>query len=169
MSCMQATHDERKANYANKQVGMKLETTMQLQDGSGKVDYKLALIIFRTGEQQNGHFFVAAPTAASAWVIFNDNRVTMPMSLSALRTQHGRAVHGLMYVKVTAPADVDWGCLNPSTHFGANAPRQVLPPPPLPSPPQAVVTLSPLLYRAAHNELECTHNAHKLSCIAATC
>lgn len=62
---MQSTHDERQANYANKQVGMKLETTTQLQDDSGMVDYKLELVIFRTGGQLNGHFFVAAPTPAN--------------------------------------------------------------------------------------------------------
>ena len=111
---MQSTHDERQANYANKQVGMKLEVTIQLQDDGGVVDYKLALIVFRTGGQLDGHFFVAAPTSPSGWVVFDDNRVLQPMSLSALQKCHGKAVHGLMYVRQTAPAEDDWALLDPS-------------------------------------------------------
>ena len=63
---------------------MKLEADMQMQDGSGVVDYKLAIIVFRTGGQLDGHLFVAALAPAAAWVVFNENKVLKPMSLSAL-------------------------------------------------------------------------------------
>ena len=127
-SCLQTTHDERKANYADKQVGMKLEATMQLQDDSGMVDYNLALIIFRTGGQLDGHYFVAAPTPASAWVVFDDKNVLMPMSLRDLQGNYGKAVHGVMYVRKTAPAEDDWARLIPTACLGTDAPRQVSPP-----------------------------------------
>ena len=57
---------------------------MRLQAESGVDDYKLANIVFRTGGQLDGHFFVAAPAPAAAWVIFNKNNVLKPMSLSTL-------------------------------------------------------------------------------------
>ena len=126
---MQSTHDEGKADYANKQVGMKLEAYMQLQDESGVVDYKLAIIVFRTGGQLDGHFFVAAPTPAAAWVVFNEAKVLQPMSLSALRTHFGKAVHGLMYIRMTAPAEDDWALLNPNPFLDTNAARYNFSPP----------------------------------------
>ena len=106
---------------------------MQLQDDSGMVDYNLALVIFRTGGQLDGHYFVAAPTPASAWVVFDDKNVLMPMSLRDLQGNYGKAVHGVMYVRKTAPAEDDWARLIPTACLGTDAPRQVSPP--LPSPP----------------------------------
>ena len=61
---------------------MELEANMRLQAESGVDDYKLANIVFRTGRQLDGHFFVAAPAPAAAWVVFNKNNVLKPMSLS---------------------------------------------------------------------------------------
>ena len=119
---MQDTHDEVKADYSNKNVGMKLEAAIQLQDDSGIVEYQLMLIIFREGGHNNGHYYVAARTPTNTWKMFNNNQAMMPMQLRDLQKNYGKRVHGVVYMRKSAPAEDDWACLNPT---GRLALRQV--------------------------------------------
>ena len=93
-------------------VGMKLEQQMVLQDDSGPVCYRLAIIIFRTGGLSDGHFYIAAPTTPGMWSIFNNQTAQKAMLLKELQLVEGRHAHGTMYVRTKAPATDDWGCLN---------------------------------------------------------
>ena len=127
---MQDTHDEVKADYSNKSVGMKLETAIQLQDDSGIVEYQLMLIIFREGRHNNGHYYVAARTPTATWKMFNNHQAMMPMQLRDLQKNYGKRVHGVVYRRKSDPAEDDWACLNPT---GRLASRQV----PLPRAPSA--------------------------------
>ena len=145
----QSTHDEATADYSNKSVGMKLEATIQLQDDSGTVEYQLMLVIFREGGQNSGHFYVAAPTPAGTWRMFNNHQVLMPMQLRDLQKEYGKRVHGVVYRRRSAPAEDDWACLNPTALLGTNATRQV---PPYPAPPPPPLPCSSLMIGAGSDQ-----------------
>lgn len=122
---MQATHDESKATFNNRQAGMRLEAEMKMQEESGEVQYRLAAVVFRTGQLHNGHYFIAVPNADGDWVVLNSEKVFIPVPLPALQTQLGQDVHGLMYIRTTLPAEEDLQRLYPasSLHRSTAHPR----------------------------------------------
>ena len=86
----QDTHKKSEANYNNQHVGMRLDAKMQMQEGSTPVKYRLAAVVFRTGEQHNGHYFNAVPDFAANWVVFNTESShcpTQPCWLQSLAQQ----------------------------------------------------------------------------------
>ena len=111
---MQASHDDKHAKCFDSKVGMRFDPHMVLQDDSGVVQYNLAVIIFRTGGMGNGHFYVAAPTSAGAWMMHNNNNIQGPMPLKQLQQKEGMHAHGMMYVRTKAPATDDWDDLIPT-------------------------------------------------------
>ena len=68
---MQDTHSEADAKYNNCHVGMRLDAEMQMREGSTPVKYRLAAIVFRIGQQHNGHYFIAVPDSAANRVVLN--------------------------------------------------------------------------------------------------
>lgn len=111
---MQVQHDEAQAKVGNNRVGLKFEAQIVLRDESGDVSYRLALIVFRTGGLNNGHFYVAEPSTAGAWRVLNQHQASPPMSLRALQRLEGKNAHGMVYIRAQAPAQDDWASLNPS-------------------------------------------------------
>ena len=109
---VQASHDEAYAKCPDSKVGMKIEPHMVLKDDSGLVCYKLAVIIFRRGGLNDGHFYIAAPARSGMWRILNNQTAQEAMSLKQLQFSEGRHAHGLMYVRTGAPPIDDWGSLN---------------------------------------------------------
>ena len=110
---MQAQHDERRAKCNDRSVGLKLEPNMQLEEDSGPVQYQLAMVVFRIGEMESGHFYVAAPACnASLWVVYNEDRASKPVTLQQLRQMEEKNVHGVVYVRTQAPSTNEWCKLN---------------------------------------------------------
>ena len=109
---MQASHDEAYAKCSDSKVGLRFEPQMVLQDDSGPVCYRLAVIVFRTGGMTDGHFYIAAPTTAGNWRVMNNSAAQQPVSLKQLQRTEGRHAHGVMYVRAKAPAKDDWASLN---------------------------------------------------------
>ena len=101
---LQEQHNEKLAKCHDSKVGLKLEPNMTLHDDSGQVQYRLAMVVFRTGGLKDGHFYVAAPASHTSWRLFNNNNASPPMSLRALRQEHGAHVHGMVYVRTEKPA-----------------------------------------------------------------
>ena len=111
---MQASYDEAHAKCSDPTVGLKFQAQMVLQDDKGPVSYRLTVIIFREGEINGGHFFIAAPTTEGMWRVMNSEKMSKPMSLMELQRAKGRQAHGMMYVRTEAPAQDDWACLRPT-------------------------------------------------------
>ena len=124
---VQVQHDPSKASFCNTKVGLRFEAQIELQDQSGSVPYRLALIIFRIGGQHNGHFYVAEPTTAGMWRVLNQHRASAAMSLKTLHRLEGTNAHGLIYVRTKAPAQDDWASLDPN----AGNVRPTTQPPPI--------------------------------------
>lgn len=89
-----------------REVGMLLESDLQLEDATGPVRYTVAAAIFRTGEGITAHFFLAVRQAIDAWVILDSEHQSLPMTLRQLRGKFGSVAVGVMCVQTNRPADV---------------------------------------------------------------
>lgn len=71
------------------------------------VQYRLVVVVFRTGGFTDGHYYVALQSSPDLWTVYNSAQKSGPHSLDEVQALHGDHVYGTGYLRKEMPVRED--------------------------------------------------------------